>query len=129
MRYDVRITQAAWADVEAIYAWMEQEGAPLAAGRWFNGWLEELQNLRALAEGRPLAPENGGIPGVEIHQQLYGDFRTLYIIREACVFVVHVRRARRGAANPEDLSGGLEEAQAVEPGQRRSWKGADGGES
>lgn len=76
MSFEVRITQAAWADAERIYEWIRVEKqAPLSAHRWFNRWVERVRKLETFPAGRGLAPENGEVPGVEIHQQLFGEFR------------------------------------------------------
>lgn len=112
MSFEVRITQAAWADAEAIYAWIHESGAPMNAHRWFNAWLERVRGLDTFPEGRSRAPEDTSFPSVEIFQQLFGSFRTLYVVRDQVVFVVHVRRASRQPATWSDLSAGLSEAES-----------------
>jgi len=44
MSFEVRITQAAWADAQRVFEWIRDEKhAPLTAERWFNGWLKRLR--------------------------------------------------------------------------------------
>lgn len=112
MSFEIRITKAAWADVERIYAWIRDEKrAPRAADRWFNGWIAKLRSLATFPEGRALAPENGAVPGLAVRQQLFGAFRTLYVVRGKRVFIVHSRRASRQAAGSDELGPGVAEAQ------------------
>jgi plasmid stabilization system protein ParE len=111
MSFEVRITQAAWVDAEQIYEWIRDSGYPLNAQRWFNAWLERVRSLETFPAGRSRAPEDGSISEVEVYQQLFGAFRTLYVVRGSLVLVIHVRRASRSPASRDDLLPGLEEAE------------------
>lgn len=111
MSFEVRITQAAWADAQRVFEWIRDEKhAPLTAERWFNGWLKRLRSLETFPEGRSSAPENVLVSGLELHQQLFGFFRTLYVVGESVVFIVHLRRASRRTATLEELEPGIDEA-------------------
>jgi plasmid stabilization system protein ParE len=111
MSFEVRITQAAWANAESIYEWIRDQGAPRNAHRWFNTWLRHVRKLEVFPDGRTLAPENGAVPGVEVHHQIFGTHRTLFVVRDEVVFVVqHLRRGCRQPETPDELQSGIDEA-------------------
>lgn len=104
MKVEVRVTESAWADVFAIVSWITKQGAPLNASRWFNGVVEVLESLGTFPERCGHAPEHEELRGAEIRQLLHGEFRILFTLRAATLFVIHVRRCAMLPVELEELS-------------------------
>ncbi len=79
-----------------------------SASRWLDRFEEALQTLSHNPRRCRLAPENDLLP-VEVRQLLFGRgrnvYRALFTISGDDVQVLHVRRAARDTATPEELSG------------------------
>jgi plasmid stabilization system protein ParE len=105
MTYRVVITAAAKQNLRDAYLWAA-ERAPLTAAAWLNRFEAELQTLAHLPERFQLAPENAFVEP-EIRQLIFGRrhsaYRALYTIVGDQVRVLHIRRAARDWASPEDL--------------------------
>ncbi len=80
----------------------------MTASRWLDRFEEALQTLSHNPRRCRLAPENDLVP-VEVRQLLFGRgrnvYRALFTISGDDVQVLHVRRAVRDTATPEELSG------------------------
>ncbi len=105
MTYDVVVTAAAKQDLRAAYLWAA-ERAPLAAAAWLNRFEAELETLSKFPQRCAIAPEDT-LVAEEIRQLNYGRrqgaYRALFTIVGNEVRVLHVRRAARDLASPEDL--------------------------
>lgn len=105
MMYRVTVTAAAKQDLRAAYLWAAEK-APRTAAIWLQRFESELQSLTQFPERFQLAPENGLVE-CEIRQLLFGRrqaaFRALYTIVGDQVQVLHIRRAARDWAGPNDL--------------------------
>ena len=107
MSYRVVITANAKTNLRSYYV-RAAESAPVTASRWLDRFEEALQTLSHNPRRCRLAPENDLLP-VEVRQLLFGrgrnDYRALFTISGDDVQVLHVRRAARDTATPEELSG------------------------
>ena len=105
MKYQVIVTAAAKQDLRNAYLWAA-ERAPLTAARWLHRLEAELQTLADYPERFQLAPENGLVES-EIRQLIFGRrrsaYRALFTIVGDQVQVLHIRRAARDWATPDDL--------------------------
>jgi plasmid stabilization system protein ParE len=108
MSYRVVLTQNAKQDLRAACLHAAQH-APQTAARWLDRVHAALQTLSEHPLRCPLAPENELVKE-EIRQFLFGRggsssvWRALFTLQGSDVQVLHVRRASRDLARPEDLS-------------------------
>ncbi len=107
MSYRVVLTANAKANLRSYYV-RAAETAPMTASRWLDRFEEALQTLSHNPRRCRLAPENDLVP-VEVRQLLFGRgrnvYRALFTISGDDVQVLHVRRAVRDTATPEELLG------------------------
>ena len=107
MSYRVVITANAKTNLRSYYV-RAAESAPVTASRWLDRFEEALQTLSHNPRRCRLAPENDLLP-VEVRQLLFGRgrnvYRALFTISGDDVQVLHVRRAVRDTATPEELLG------------------------
>jgi plasmid stabilization system protein ParE len=107
MKYQVVVTAAAKQDLRAAYLWAA-ERAPFTAASWLQRFEAELQTLATSPQRFQLAPENA-LVGSEIRQLIFGRrqgaYRALFVIVGDQVKILHIRRAIRDWANPDDLIG------------------------
>ena len=107
MSYRVVITANAKTNLRSYYV-RAAESAPVTASRWLDRFEEALQTLSHNPRRCRLAPENDLVP-VEVRQVLFGRgsnvYRALFTISGDDVQILHVRRAARDTATPEELSG------------------------
>lgn len=107
MSYRVVITANAKANLRNYYV-RAAETAPMTASRWLDRFEEALQTLSDNPRRCPLSPENDLVP-VEVRQLLFGRgrnvYRALFTVSGDDVQVLHVRRAARDTATPEELLG------------------------
>jgi plasmid stabilization system protein ParE len=105
MKYQVVITAAAKQNLRGAYLWAA-ERAPHTAAIWLERFEAELQTLADSPERFQVAPENAFVVP-EIRQLIFGRrqsaYRALYTIVGNEVRVLHIRRAARDWASPEDL--------------------------
>ena len=106
MTYKLVITDRAFEQLDAGYAWY-QENAPRVAADWFNGWGEALDDLCHEPERYPLAHESAMFP-VPLHQLLYGigrkkTHRALFVIRPEAVVVLTIRHLAQRDFTPDEL--------------------------
>lgn len=105
MSYRVVVTAAAKQDLRAAFMWAA-ERAPETAALWLERFEAELQTLATFPERLQLASENAFVDP-EIRQLIFGRrasaFRALYTIVDDEVRILHIRRAARDWATPNDL--------------------------
>ena len=105
MTYQVVLTAAAKQDLRNAYLWAA-ERAPQTAARWLQRFEAELGTLADDPERFQVAPENAFVEA-EIRQLIFGRrqsaYRALYTIVGKDVQVLHIRRAVRDWATPDDL--------------------------
>jgi plasmid stabilization system protein ParE len=107
MIYRVIVTENAKANLRAYYSHAALQ-APLTAQRWLRRFEDALVALSTNPQRCGLAPESE-ITAMEIRQLLFGKgrsvFRALFMIVDDEVQVLHIRRATRAAANPDEIFG------------------------
>ncbi len=113
MSFDVRIMRPALEDAHAIYAWIESQGEPLNASRWYRDLLDAIGTLSEFAERCPLAPESVELQGASIRHLIRGDYRVIYLVRDDLVAVLHIRHGSRHPASTSDLRSSLEDSENV----------------
>jgi plasmid stabilization system protein ParE len=105
MKYRVVITAAAKQNLRSAYLWAAGR-APHTAGLWLKRFEDELQTLADFPERFGVAPENALVEP-EIRQLIFGRrqsaYRALFTIAGDEVQVLHIRRAARDWAAPDDL--------------------------
>lgn len=103
MKYSVRVTASAQADIDAAYAWLARR--TLHADSWLHKLEGAIEGLTAFPTRCPLARESREFDE-PVRQLLYGKsphvYRVLFIVRSDVVYVLHVRHgARRTLAGSE----------------------------
>jgi plasmid stabilization system protein ParE len=105
MTYRVVVTAAAKQDLRNAYLWAA-ERAPHTAALWLQRFETELRKLADFPERCQLAHENAYVEA-EIRQLIFGRrqgaYRVLFTIVGDEVQVLHIRRAVRDWAGPDDL--------------------------
>lgn len=106
MKYQVRLTDKAEADVDAVLAWFAEQQALEAGSRWFARLMVAIDTLESMPERCPLLAEAGDI-GLEIRELLIGKrrgvYRVLFQIQEKTVFVLRVWHGARDRLTRNDL--------------------------
>jgi plasmid stabilization system protein ParE len=115
MRFVVRVTRKAASNLGEIAEWLAAEGGPEVALRWLDSIERELSDLSAYPARHPLAPEDREVRGPEIRQLISGNYRVLFLVRDAAVFVLHVRHASRRAATLGEVEESLDETKDAPP--------------
>ncbi len=107
MSHRVVITANAKANLRSYYL-RAAENAPVTAARWLDRFEKTLQTLSDNPRRCPLAPEDD-LVDAEVRQLLFGRgrsvYRALFTISGDDVQVLHVRRAARDTASPEEFLG------------------------
>jgi plasmid stabilization system protein ParE len=106
MTLQVRVSQRAQADVETILTWLYGR-SPQGAARWFDKYLDTLQNLPDQADGCPQAPEAATL-GRDLRQLLFKTrrghtYRSLFVIEGDFVQLLAVRGAGQDLLTAEEL--------------------------
>ena len=104
MRYDVLITNRAERQLNEAADWIARS-APVAADRWFNGFVAAMLGLENNPERCGLAHESPNFP-YELRQLLYGrrrNYRALVTIRGKVVVVLAIRHSAQPDVTPEDF--------------------------
>lgn len=105
MTYRVVVTAAAKQDLRHAFVWAA-ERAPQTAALWLRRFEAELQALADFPERCQLAHENSLVES-EIRELIFGRrqgaYRVLFTIVGDEVQVLHIRRAVRDWASPDDL--------------------------
>ena len=106
MRYSVRLTAKADADVDSILHRFSEQRATVAGEHWLRQLLSVLDTLESNPERCPMAAESAGL-AVPIRELLMGTrqykYRLLFIVSKRRVFILRVWRAARAAFTSKDL--------------------------
>jgi plasmid stabilization system protein ParE len=106
MTYRVIITAAAKQNLRDAYLWAADR-APHTAALWLQRFEAELQTIAHFPERFQVTPENAFVEP-EIRQLVFGRrlsaYRALFTIVGEVVQVLHIRRATRDWASPDDLT-------------------------
>jgi len=105
MKYRVILSPRAARDLDNAYLWASRH-APETAARWFNRFHAALQTLASNPQRCSIAVETELVDR-EIRQFLFGKhgnvWRALFTIQADEIRVLHVRRASRDTATPDEL--------------------------
>lgn len=106
MKYHVRLTDKAEADVETVLAWFAQQQADVAGSRWVASLMAAIDTLESSPQRCGLAVESEDV-GLEIRELLVGRrrgvYRILFQIHERTVFVLRIRHSARNRLTRDDL--------------------------
>ncbi len=106
MHFQVRLTQKALRDAEAVLSWFHQQQADVAGAKWFSALMAKIDTLQRQPQRCPVAVEAAelGIDLRELHfGRRQGTYRILFIIDKKTVEILHIRHAARDTVGPEDL--------------------------
>lgn len=97
MKYQVRLTLKAEADLEGVLAWFREQEAIAAGSRWVAGVMQAIDRLETFPLRCELADESADL-GLEIRQLRFGKRRGAYrILFQVEDHTVHILRVRHGA--------------------------------
>lgn len=106
MRYSVRLTAKAEADVDAALTWLRQQSAAAVVNRWFAQLSARIDTLHANPLRCGLAAESADL-GLEIRELIFGRrlgrYRILFQVSGRTVNVLRVWHAARNAVSGSDL--------------------------
>jgi plasmid stabilization system protein ParE len=106
VKYRVRLTAKAEADVDGVLRWFHEQQALAAGGRWFARLMAKLDTLETYPERCRVAGESEDL-GVEIRELLFGKrqgiYRILFQIEGRTVQILRVWHGARDRVSPEDL--------------------------
>jgi plasmid stabilization system protein ParE len=106
VKYRVRLTAKAEADVDGVLRWFQEQQATVAGGRWFSRLMAKIDTLETHPERCGIADESEDL-GVEIHELLFGKrhgvYRILFQIEGQTVQILRVWHGARDRVSPEDL--------------------------
>lgn len=108
MTYQVKLTLQAERDLDHILEWLTQR-SPQGAASWLRRWDEVRQFLSERADKCLLAPENEDHEE-EIRHTVFKTrrgkkYRTLFVIREGCVYITNLRGPGQDLVPPEEFGG------------------------
>jgi plasmid stabilization system protein ParE len=111
MNYRVVIHDTAKDDIRRNALWWADKHTRDQAATWFYHAFDSIEKLSSLPESHPLARENDDFP-YEIREPHFGlgsrpRYRAVFVIRDATVHVLAVRRAAQDTILPTDLSADL----------------------
>lgn len=102
MKYFVRYSSTAEAEVQEAYSWIHRQ-SPFYAAKWLAGLLQAIASLESGPDSYPLAPEADTFLK-PIRQLLYGKrrgiYRVLFEIEGDVVKVLHIRHGARRFLEP-----------------------------
>lgn len=108
MAYRVEVTREAQTEALEAFIWKGEHQSVEAATDWYNGLMETLYSLEEMPRRCALAPENEDFDQ-EIRQLLYGrrrdQYRILFTIREAIVYILHIRHGAMDRLKPDEPNG------------------------
>ena len=107
MTYKVILLSRAEQDLDAILNWLT-ERSPDGANAWNRRWLQIVEQLEATPKATVFAPENDDHE-IDVRQIVFKTrrglpYRVLFTIREAQVFVFHIRGPGQDVVAPDDLA-------------------------
>jgi plasmid stabilization system protein ParE len=105
VRYAIRTTSRADADIDAAVRWLSRQ-SPVAAARWHAGVLKAVRSLATNPDRCPLADEAVDL-GLDLRELLYGRrrgvYRVLFTIDGQTVTIHRVRHAAQDRLTPGDV--------------------------
>jgi plasmid stabilization system protein ParE len=106
VKYCVKLTAKAEADVDSVLCWFQEQQAMVAGGRWLGNLLTRIDTLEKHPGRCRLAPEADEL-GMELRELLFGKrrgtYRILFVIGGQKVNILHIRHAARSAVSHQDL--------------------------
>ena len=106
MTYQVVLTARAERDVDGILGWLAQNSSA-GAKAWYSRLQEVLEELAITIEQFDFAPENEdheeAIRHLVFKTRRGKKYRVLFIIRDAQVFVLHIRGPGQDIMSPDDM--------------------------
>jgi len=101
VKFEVRVTGRACADVAGAAAWIAQDSVDGALS-WLDRYDEICRSLSRMPRRFARAPEAAGF-GIELRQVTCGTYRVIYTIIERTVFVITVRHSARRPVTAADV--------------------------
>jgi plasmid stabilization system protein ParE len=104
MSYVVIITRQAARELDLAANWIAKQ-APVAAARWYNGFVAAILRLNNNPRRCALAHEHRDFP-YELRELLYGrrrNYRALFTIRKNEVVILGIRHAAQRDVTPDDF--------------------------
>jgi plasmid stabilization system protein ParE len=106
VKYRVRLTFKAEADIDTALGWFHENQAAVAGERWFAQLMSKIDTLETFPERCGIAEESDEL-GVEIRQLLigkrHGIYRILFLIDDTTVQILRVWHSARDRIRREDL--------------------------
>ena len=106
MKYRVRLTGKAEADVASVLEWFRDQQALAAGGKWYAALMKALDTLEMHPERCGLAVEADEL-GQEVRELLIGKrrgvYRLLFIVSGKAVEILRVWHGARDAVTRDDL--------------------------
>jgi len=106
VKYRVRLTAKAEADVDGVLRWFHEQQATIAGRRWFARLMTKIDTLETHPERCGVADESEDL-GLEIRELLFGKrdgvYRILFQIEGRTVQILRVWHGARDHVSPEDL--------------------------
>ena len=103
MEHSVCLTRRAYDEIDAIVSYIAQD-APVAARRWRDSILRQIDTLKYFPLRHGLAPEAQAV-AVDVRQMMHGVYRVLYTVEADIVTVHGVRHGARRPLQPGELPG------------------------
>jgi plasmid stabilization system protein ParE len=106
VKYRVRLTAKAEADVESVLRWFHEHPATVAGARWFCRLVAKIDTLETQPQRCAVTAESEDL-GLEIRELLFGKrhgvYRILFRIEERTVHILRVWHGARDRVSPDDL--------------------------
>lgn len=106
MKYQVRVTLKAEADIEVVLAWFRDQDAVTAGSRWVAGLVRAIGTLENYPLRCGVADESADV-GMEIRQLRFGKrlgaYRILFQVAGSTVHILRVRHAAQDEVTRDDL--------------------------
>ena len=101
MKFNVELTAEAERDVKEAYDYISEHG-PASPDQWNAGLSAKLVTLESFPERCGVAPETR-FRSFPIYQTFYANFRILFVVEGANVFVITVRHGARKRMTWEEV--------------------------
>jgi plasmid stabilization system protein ParE len=106
VKYRVRLTAKAEADVDGVLRWFHERQATFAGGRWLARLMVKIDTLKTHPKRCGIADESADLD-IEIRELLfgkrYGAYRILFQIEGRTVQILRVWHGARDRVSPKDL--------------------------
>jgi len=105
LKYDVRLTDKAEADIDAALGWLHEQGATVTTERWFARLMTMIGRLETRPERCAIAFESEDLG--EVRELLFGKragvYRILFRIEGRNVHILRIWHGARNRLSPRDL--------------------------